>query len=380
MEFQYVRERRFFAQAAGGTENAARAELVALGATDVRDGWRGLYFGADDETLYRVTYCARVVTRVLAPLVTFRCHSARYLYRRARAIDWPAMFPPERTIAVQANVANSALRHSQYAALMVKDAIVDAMRDRYGRRPNVDPHDADVRVNLYLQGNRATISLETTGGSTHRRGYRVDTVEAPMQEHVAAAIVHETGWTGERDLVDPMCGSGTLLAEALMAVAAIPSGRWRERFGVRALPDFDEALWRRVRGECDAAVRPVGAERLRGSDADVRAVRAARANLARLPGGEGVRIEPRRFEDLDGIPDAVIVCNPPWGVRLHAGEPVERLLRRFGDFLKRRCPGSTAWIYLGRRELVGAIGLRPSRRIPIRHGGMDGRLVRVDVY
>ena len=243
--FAYLDNRRFFAQTTDGADDVAAGELAELGATEIKAGYRGLYFTADNAALYRVTYCAATITRVLAPMFTFDCHSAKYLYKRAHAIDWPSLFGLGDTFAVFANVSNSAIRHSQYAALQVKDAIADRFRESTGGRPDVSPHDADVRVNLRVHANRATLSLEASAGSMHRRGYRSATVEAPMQENVAATLIRMTRWDGDSPFVDPMCGSGTLLAEALMHYCRIPSGylRGKKATGVRFLPDYDAAVW-----------------------------------------------------------------------------------------------------------------------------------------
>ena len=381
-QFSYQHNRRFFAQLTDGTDAVATAELASLGATDVKPGYRGVYFSADSATLYRVTYCAAVITRVFAPLFGFDCHSAKYLYKRAKELDWPALFSVDRTFAVFANVSNSAIRHSQYAALQVKDAIADRFRDAMGRRPNVSPHDADVRVTRHIQANKATLSLELGGGSMHRRGYRSASVDAPMMEHVAAAAVRMTGWVGERPLIDPMCGSGTLLAEALMHYCRVPSGFLRADtgMGLAALPDYDDALWREVRAAADGGIRPLPAGLITGSDAAAASVAATRENLANLPGGKGVTVTKTRFEDLAAIEGATILCNPPYGLRLERRDAMPDFMRRFGDFLKQRCPGSTAWIYFGKRELLKSLGLRTSARRPLANGGLDGRLVKIDLY
>ncbi|HEX5131320.1 MAG TPA: THUMP domain-containing protein [Candidatus Krumholzibacteria bacterium] len=378
--FDYQENSRFFAQLPDGAEEAATRDLEALGATDIKPAYRGLHFSATPEALYRITYCALTITRVLAPLIHFQCHSAEYLYKRVQSIDWTSMFKLENTFAVFATVSNSAIRHSQFAALTVKDAIVDQFRDRTGGRPNIDTLQPDVWINLYLHANHATISLDVSGGSMHRRGYRAESVEAPMQETVAAAIIAMSGWDGETPLWDPMCGSGTLLCEALLRYCRVPSGLLRERIGVTFLPDFDASLWKDVRAAADGGVRELPAGLIRGSDADETAVRAARANLARLPGGRAVKLERRRFEDVEQIEGATIVCNPPYGVRIGRRDAMPDFIRGFGDFLKHRCAGSTAYIYFGNRELVKSIGLRPAWRKPLANGGLDGRLLKLEMF
>jgi putative N6-adenine-specific DNA methylase len=387
-KYEYQKSGRFFAQTADGLEELAAAELARLGAADARAAFRGVYFTADHESLYRVNYTSRLATRVLAPLLTFDCHSAKYLYKTAGSIDWPDFFGTRNTFAVTANVSNSAIRHSQYAALRLKDAVADQFRERRGRRPNVDPQDPDVWISLYINNNRAVISFDTSGGSLHRRGYRLESVEAPMQETVAAAAVEWSGWDGSRPLYDPMCGSGTLVCEAMMSYCRIPAGYLRARagsgrgaggFGFGRLPDFRHEAWRSVRGAADREIRPLPEGLIGASDADPAAVSAARTNAAALPGGESIRFVIKKFQDLPPMENTTILCNPPYGLRIDKAG-AGGLVKEFGDFLKQHCRGSEAYIYLGKRELVKQVGLRTSWKKPLKSGGLDGRLVKYELY
>lgn len=378
--YLYQTEARYFSQIPDGAEEVATRELQALGAREVKPGYRGLYFGADAASLYAIVYRALTITRVLAPVARFNCHSADYLYKRTQDVRWHDFIPPQGTFAVFATVSNSALRHSQYAALKIKDAIVDQFRAQTGARPNVDTKAPDVWVNLYLHANKATLAIDASGGSMHRRGYRVESVEAPMQETVAAAMLAMTEWDGEVPLVDPMCGSGTILCEALMRYCRVPAGYRREHFGFETLPDFDRGAWQRVKKNADDAMRELPAGLIRGSDADAAAVRAAKANLARLPGGRQVVVERRPFESIDRIDQGAIVTNPPYGLRIGRRDAMPDFIRGFGDFLKQRCAGATAFVYFGNRELLKSLGLRPAWRKPLANGGLDGRVVRIDLF
>ena len=198
--FAYQKNQRFFAQVADGLEEAGGRELEALGAEEVKASYRGIYFTADHRALYRINYSSSICTRILAPLLTFDCHSDKYLYNTAGSIPWSAILSLETTFAIFANVSNSNITHSQYAARKLKDAIVDQFRESCGKRPDVDPDNPDVWISLYIQGNKATISLDTSGGSLHRRGYRKASVKAPMQETVAAAIIKFSQWDGSKPL------------------------------------------------------------------------------------------------------------------------------------------------------------------------------------
>ncbi len=378
--FAYQQHGRYFAVTAEGIEELAAEELRQLGARDVQVAYRGLHFAADRPTLYRITYCSRLATRILAPLAAFGCHSTDTLYRKARLIPWKEIMGVDQTLAVFANLSNSKMRHSQYAALCLKDAVVDYFREECGRRPNVERNDPDVWLNVFVENNRAVVSLEVSGGSLHRRGYRREAVEAPMQETVAAAIVRWSEWDGARTLVDPMCGSGTLLAEALMHHCRIPAGYLRTRFGFERMPDFDRAEWERLREAENRAIRPLPPGRIEGSDVAREAVALAAENLRRLPHGAAVRVQRadyRRRSDLGG---RVIVCNPPYGIRMQQPGGMEGFYRELGDYLKQRCQGSTAFIYFGDRAMLKHIGLKPSWKRPLKNGGLDGRLAKFEMY
>ncbi len=378
--YTYQQTSRYFAQVAEGLEAMSAAELSSLGATDVHPGYRGFFFHADKATLYRVTYQSRFIQKIVAPLSFFDCHSTKYLYRRAKEINWSDLFGLDKTFAIVSNVSNSTIRHSKYAALCVKDAIVDAFKEQYDQRPNIDTKQPDVWLNLHITQNRATIGLEVSGGSLHKRGYRIETHKAPIQETVAAAITDLSEWRGERPCVDPMCGSGTLLCEALMRYCQIPAGFLRPHFGFEALPDFDAQIWRRVKHEADAAIRPLPAGLIAGSDIAAQAIDATRVNLAQLPHGQDVDLKQIDFRDIKSLENRTIVANPPHGLRLQKREGLDLFCKDLGDFLKQRCSGSTAYLYFGNRELIKQIGLRTSWKRPLTSGGVDGRLVKLELY
>jgi putative N6-adenine-specific DNA methylase len=379
--YLYQRTHTFFAQVAESFKDLALAELVALGARDLQPVYRGIHFRAERAVLYRVNLGARLVTRVLAPLAEFTCRDADELYRRAREVDWPGLFGLSETFAVEATVHDHAnLAHTHYAALKLKDAVVDRFRDAHGRRPDVDAREPDVRLHLHLEGPQATVSLDTSGGSLHRRGYRRAAFKAPMQETLAAAVIRLTDWDGAQPLYDPLCGSGTLLAEALMHACRVPAGSLRRSFGFQRLPDFDARLWREVQADARAAQRDLSPGLIAGSDTDASALAAARRNLGALPAGERVVLRREDFRRLTGLGGHLIVCNPPYGRRLDGGSDLGAFYRDLGDWLKQRCNGATAFVYAGERELIKHIGLRPAWKKPLAAGGLDGRLVKYELY
>lgn len=381
MTFEYQQTHRFFAQVAGGLESLAEEELARWGAQQIESLVRGLYFEAPLDALYRINYQSRFITRILAPLVTFPCDDPQLLYDGAKRLDWASLFSVDQSFAIFANVANSRITHSRYAALRLKDAIVDYFRENFGKRPNIQKIDPDVWIGLYIYQDIATISLDTSGGSLHRRGYRRTSVEAPMQETVAAAIIHFVDWDRyARPLYDPMCGSGTLLSEALMAYCRMPAALLRPHFGFEQLPDFDPDRWLAIKAAADQQLRPLPDGLIAGSDLSAQAVAAARNNLQQLPGGNKIQVTVADFQRLEPLNDFIIVCNPPYGIRLGESAKLGSLYKSLGDFLKQRCRGSTAFIYFGQREWLKYIGLKPSWKRPLNNGGLDGRLAKFDLY
>jgi putative N6-adenine-specific DNA methylase len=378
--YEYQKNGRFFAQVAHEMRGIASEELSFLGATDIKPVHRGIHFKADTQALYQIAYGTHLVSRILAPLMRFKCHAPRYLYKRAREVAWPELFPVDRTFALFSSVSNSQIRHSRYASLKLKDAIVDTFRKETGKRPDVDRKSPDVWIGLHIENNMATISLDVSGGSLHRRGYREMSVEAPMQETLAAAIIRISRWDGSRPLYDPMCGSGTLLCEALMSYCNVPSAFLREKFGFEWLPGFNRKRWIGLRTRIDKGIRALPTGLIGGSDISPDAARAAGANRLRLPEGRRIRIGIKDFRDLQNLENTTIVCNPPYGVRMGKGDALDQLYRDMGDFLKQHCRGSSAFIYFGKPELIPAIHLRPAWKKPLKNGGLDGRLVRFDMY
>lgn len=378
--FTYQKTNRYFAQTADGLTELASQELAGLGAEDIKQAFRGLYFNATAESLYRINLFTSLCTRITAPLLVFDCHSTNYLQQTASKIPWETLLNEEQTFAITATLSNSKITHSQYAALCLKDVIADYFRDRTGKRPSIDKRTPDVWFDLHIDRNKATISLDTSGGSLHRRGYRSEAVAAPMQETLAAAIIKFSDWNGERPLIDPMCGSGTLLGEALIHYCRIPAASQRTRFGFMALPDYEAHTWDKVKTAADAQIRPITPGLIQGSDINHEAAATARANLSALPHGAAIPIKAKGFQTIDAIHNATIVCNPPYGVRMQKPGEAMQLLDEFGSFLKHRCTGSTAYLYLGKRELLKSVGLRPSWKKPLSTGGLDGVLAKYELY
>jgi putative N6-adenine-specific DNA methylase len=378
--FEYQKTERYFAQLSDDIKDIAEEELLSLGARETRPGYRVISFAADHEALYAVNFHSRLINRVLAPLISFDCHSDKYLYNRALQIRWDNFLDTSMTFAIFASVSNSSIRHSRFAALRLKDAIVDYFQKAVGGRPSIDTKNPDVWFNLYINNDKAVISLDTSGGSLHRRGYRVKSVQAPMIETLAAAIIHHSGWDGSVPLYDPFCGSGTLLCEAYMRQSNTPAGILRPRFGFERMPDFNNLLWHKVKRGWMKRINPVPEGMIHGSDISSEAVKASIHNCSLIGAEKVIRIEKKDVFDIDKIQNKVIVCNPPYGIRMAKAEELSAFYKRYGDFLKKRCVGSSAYIYFGERKYIKEIGLKPSWKKPLSNGGLDGRLVKFELY
>jgi len=380
LAYIYEKESRYFAQVAESVKDLAAVELERLGAKNIKPVFRGVWFTAGKGQMYAIVYNARLLSRVLAPLVTFDCQDKDDLYRAAKTIRWEEFLTPKKTFAISANVSESAITHSNFAGLRVKDAIADYFRDRTNRRPSVDADHPWISFNVHIHKDTASISVDLSGGPLHKRGYREARVAAPMQETVAAAIVALSQWDGDRPLVDPMCGSGTLLCEALMHHCRIPAQVFRQTFGFQRLPDFDAGTWATVKDEANARVRPLASGLIRGSDISEHAVDAVKTNLMGLHYGGEVDISRLDFKDLAPVQGAVILTNPPYGIRLGKDQDMTRFYKDLGGFLKEKCKGCTAFVYFGEPKFIKKVPLAPAWKRPLKIGGLDGKLVKYDLF
>ena len=379
-DYLYQSTEQYFGQLASGAESCGETELKQFGATQINKGYLGFYFCADAETIYNIVYKTRIFSRILAPLIAFDCHSEKYLYKTAQQIDWSDFLTLTKTFAITSNVADSNIRNSQYAGQILKDAIVDQFRTKTTERPNVDTRFPDLQLNLYIHENKARISVDLGGGSLHKRGYRQESVEAPMQETLAATILHMSEWNAERPLYDPFCGSGTLLCEAFMKAGNIPAAYLRYKFGFLRLPDFDATVWNQIKTKANNETIDVPDGLISGSDISADAAKAVRANRNTLPEIGTIKVRRADFQSLEGFNNTTIVANPPYGIRLSNTEEVTTLLKEFGDFLKQKCTGSTAFIYYGDAKLAKKLGLKPEWKRPLRAGGLDGVLCKYELY
>jgi 23S rRNA (guanine2445-N2)-methyltransferase len=370
----------FFATTGKGLEEVLAGELTALGVADVRVERGGVRFSGGLAACYRANLWLRTANRVLMPLGEFPCATPQELYDGMRGIDWGGLLNSDMTMAVDCNLRDSDLTHSGFVALKAKDAVVDQLRDRTGRRPNVDTRDPDVRINLHLVKNRCTVSLDTSGAPLDRRGYRLARTEAPLRENLAAAIVLLSGWDGITPFADPMCGSGTIPIEAAMIAARRAPGLNRP-FAFQRWPGFDPSLWQRLVREAEESMRATLPVPVWGFDRDAAAVRTARENSRRAGVAGNVIFAVGELDGFKPPPLAgTIICNPPYGARLEERDTLKPFYRRIGDILKQRCAGYTAWLLVGDQELSKEVGLRATRRIPLFNGPIECRLLKYELY
>jgi putative N6-adenine-specific DNA methylase len=379
----------FFIACARNLEPMLLQELKELGITGARATHLGVDAELTREEVYRVVYGSRIASRVLRPLAEFDCPNDDALYENARELNWAAIVRPGQTFKVSASVADSTITHSQFAALRLKDAVVDVIREERGERPDVDKDDPDVRLNLFVHRDKAVISLYYSTGVMHKRGYRANAVEAPLKENLAAAMLRLAKWDAEKKepLRDFFCGSGTILLEAAMLATRTPGGWFRAQQGFEALPDFHAETWQKVKAEFDAKIIPLAPGLIGGADIDSQAVLSARANFKRTPWASAVSIGLADFRKLEGdYTGSVIVTNPPYGVRVGAdGETpdaksvaaIHKLYEDFGYFLKMRCPGARVCMLFPDPKFEKDIWFKPVRGMFIDNGAIS---VRANVY
>jgi len=368
---------RYFATCGRGIEPMLADELRALGAAEVTPGRGGVQFAGDLALLYQANLWLRTAIRVLRPILEATVTSPDELYEAVRSLDWTRYLTPDHTLAVDCNVRDSQITHSKYAALRTKDAICDQFVDRVGRRPSVNVDEPMVGLNLHIHRDHAILSLESSGESLHKRGYRPILTKAPLNEALGAALVLRTGWRGEVPFADPLCGSGTLPIEAAWLALRRPPGLTRKRFGFQGWLDYDVALWTALRDEARQQVLRQLPAPILGSDVRGDAV-AFSINNARAAGiGHLLRFDKRDVRDFQPpAQPGVLVCNPPYGERIGEEKELRWLYRLLGEIFVQRCQGWTCYVFTGNPRLAEAIGLTPDEEIPLYNGKIPCRLLR----
>jgi len=367
------------AKTLAGLENVHADELEALGAKSVEPGNRVVLFRGDKKLMYEANYLCRTALRVLKPIGIFKIRNEKELYEKVKRIDWPAIFDIKKTFSVSASVFHSSMNNSLYVALKTKDAIADRFREELGKRPFVNKENADIHVDVHISREDCIISLDSSGESLHKRGYRVAVDKAPLNEVLAAGMIKLSGWEMDGDFIDPMCGSGTIPIEAAMLAMHIPAGYYRKHYSFENWNDFDPELLEKIKKEASEEIceydHPIIA-----SDKSYKAFGIARSNMRNAGLDKDIMLINKPFVKVN--PESgkgILMFNPPYGLRLEEDELIE-LYKHIGDVLKTRFQGYEAWVITGNLEVAKFIGLRPSRKIILYNGPLESRFIKFEMY
>jgi putative N6-adenine-specific DNA methylase len=363
-----------------GLEEILAEELRSLGAKNIRAQRRFVEFSGDQYIMYKANLWCRTAIRILKPIASFAIHKEKDLYNEIKKIRWDQYITTKSTIAIDSFVRNSIFTHSLYVSQLTKDAIIDQMRDKSGTRPGVDLKDPDLRLNLHIQHNNVVLSLDSSGDSLHKRGYRIQTNTVPLNEVLAAGILYLTGWDRNSSFIDPMCGSGTFLIEAaMMALGRIP-GYYRSKFGFMRWLDFDAGLYHNIQDEAVKAEKDALAFPIEGSDVNKKTFQIACRNVQNAAMEDFIQIHHKAFEEQTPPPaPGVMVMNPPYGERQEVNQLQEKY-KMIGDVLKSMYEGYTAYILTGNLQEAKHIGLRTSFRKELFNGPIDCRLLKFELY
>ena len=369
-----------------GLEQVLAQELIELGANDVLIERRAVSFKGDKALLYRANLCLRTAIRVLVPIKEERLRLQKgvkpedQVYEIAKSIDWSRFMTADTSFAIDATVYSELFRNSLFVTYRVKDAIVDYWKEKAGKRPNVNTENSDLRVNLHVGNDQVTISLDSSGESLHKRGYRVANTEAPINEALAAGMLLLAGWKGQSDFYDPMCGSGTLPIEAALIARNIAPGVFRKSFAFEKWPDFDADLWSDIYND-DSQEREFD-HKIYGSDASFFAIQQATKNVKAAGVGRDIELKQVRMEEISAITSAspLVMINPPYGERLASNKDMEDLYGKIGSALKHHFTGATAWIISSNEAAMKCIGLKPSKKLRLLNGELDCQFNRYDLF
>jgi putative N6-adenine-specific DNA methylase len=352
-----------------GLEPVLAKELTQLGASDVQIGRRMVSFQGDKELLYRANFQLHTAIRILKPIKHFKALSADDVYEGVKDIDWSEYIGLDKTFAVDSVVFSEEFRHSKFVAYKVKDAIVDQFREKTGQRPNISISNPDIRLHIHIAEDQCTLCLDSSGDSLHRRGYRQESVEAPLNEVLAAGMILMTGWHGETDFIDPMCGSGTLLIEAALIARNMAPGLFRKEYAFEKWPDFDRDLFDEIYND-DSQEREFN-HHIYGYDVDIKAVNTARLNVKAAGLSSDITVEEQDFKNFTQPKNkSILVTNPPYGERISTNDLLGTY-KMIGERLKHQFTGNEAWILSYREECFAQIGLKPSIKIPVFNGSLE---------
>lgn len=362
-----------------GFEEILAQELRVLGAQEVEIGTRAVSFKGDKGFMYKANLSLRTAIKILKPIYYFRAINDAHLYKGIQGMDWSKYLNENQTFVIDATVHSDNFKHSQFVSQKAKDAIVDQFREKTGVRPSIDKDFPDLRINIHIDRDQVSVSLDTSGASLHHRGYRSATNIAPINEVLAAGMLLLAGWDGKSDFLDPMCGSGTILVEAAMIACNIPANINRKEFAFEKWNDWDNDLFDQI---IDALLKRTREFHytIKGYDKAPSAVNKSIDNIKNANVDEYVTVEQQNFFDTkkETSGPLTMVFNPPYGERLDID--LERFYRKMGDTMKQSYPGTNAWFITANLEALKFVGLKPSRKIKLFNGSLEARLVKYEMY
>lgn len=372
MEFEMI------AKTFMGLEEVLASELIGLGANNIQLQRRAVSFTGNKELLYRVNMHLRTASRILKPIFSFKASNPDEVYEQVRKIQWDKYMSVKSTFAIEATVYSDDFKHSKFVSYRVKDAIVDWFRDKTGDRPSVRLDRPQLLINIHISQRFCTISLDSSGDSLHKRGYRTSQNEAPINEALAAGMLLLAGWDGKTDFVDPMCGSGTLLIEAALIALNIPPGIYRSSFAFEKWNDFDQELFDRVYN--DDSDERVFEHRIYGSDISSRAIKISEQNVKSAGLTKYISLEVKSVKDaVAPSENCLLVTNPPYGERI-TSDDIYELYANIGTTFKHKFQGCSCWLISSHDECLDKIGLKPAKKIKLLNGNLECRFNRYDIF
>ena len=371
---------RFIAVTSKGLADVLAQELRDLGLDVKEKGPAGVAFESNWEGCYRANLMLRTATRVIKPVLDFPAYEPQELYSNIKKHDFTKYIAVKDTFTIDASVRDSSFHDQRFVAMKIKDAIVDQFRDQFGERPDVDNDSPDLRIMVRVVKNQVSVSIDTTGDNLSQRGYREEAGEAPLREHLAAGLIRMTGWDEQTPLVDPMCGSGTLLIEAALMAKAMAPGLLRKKFSLQKFSQFDEAVWDKAITEALSVEKQEPKVHFYGFDKDSRVIQMAKRNAARAGVEDMITFEQGRVDLLKPpTPQGMMVLNPPYGERLGVTEDLKDVYRDLGFILKSQFKGWTCWLLSGNEDLTQILKLKSSRRVPVFNGAIECRWLEYKV-
>lgn len=361
-----------------GLEEVLAEELSALGATNIIKHNRAVSFHGDNELMYRSNYHLRTALRILKPIFIFNVRNTKSLYRSIKEYKWEKIFGVDDTFAIDAVISSNYFTHSKYAALKVKDAIADRFRSKFEKRPSVDVDNPTVRINIHIYEDQCTVSLDSSGDSLHKRGYRLSTMMAPLNEALAAGMILLSGWDRKSEFIDPMCGSGTIPIEAALIALDIPPGYLGRTYGFQKWNDFDQTLWSEISSEStiekDSKVTVVA------SDKSAKAIETTARNVKSAKLMNHIKIGIKYFDELEPTSkNGMLIMNPPYGERLKE-EDINDLYKMIGDSLKTNFTGFDAWVLSASKSAMKNVGLKTSKRLTLYNGALECKFYKYSLY